>query len=80
VGNTGLSGTTVFLSTEQTGTGALQNVAHGFGTTPVLAFAIPSILSNGLANGFNVNYGAHDSTNVKVTVNTGEKYKVVAFK
>lgn len=67
----------VFLSTEQTGNGSEQSVAHGLGSTPVLAYAIPSDLTGGA---YTVAYGTHDSTNVNVTVTTGEKYRVVAFK
>lgn len=67
----------VFLSTEQTGNGSAQNVAHGLGTAPALVFAIPSDATGGA---FTVAYGTHTSTNAIVTVTTGEKYRVVAFK
>ena len=67
----------VFLSSEQTGNGSAQNVAHGLSTTPALVFAIPSNLSGGVLS---VAYGTHTSTNAIVTVTTGEKYRVVAFK
>lgn len=67
----------MFLSGELTGTGAELDTAHGFGAAPTLAFAIPSDLTGGA---FTVAYGAHDATNVKTTVTTGEKYRVVAFK
>lgn len=67
----------VFLSAEVTGNGSSQDTAHGLGATPVLVFAIPSDLSGGACT---VAYGTHDATNVKVTVTTGEKYRVVAFK
>lgn len=66
-----------FLSTEQTGNGSAQNVAHGLGTTPSLVFAIASDHSGGQ---FTVTYGTHTSTNAIVTVTNGEKYRVVAFK
>lgn len=67
----------VFLSTEQTGNGGAQNVAHGLGAVPALVFVIPSDLTGGA---FTVAYGAHDSTNAVATVTTGEKYRVIAFK
>jgi len=67
----------VFLSAEITGNGGSQDTAHGLGATPVLVFAIPSDLTGGA---FTVAYGAHDATNTKTTVTTGEKYRVVAFK
>lgn len=66
-----------FLSTEQTGNGSAQSVAHGLGSTPSLAYVIPSNLTGGP---FVVTYGTHTSTNVVVTVTNGEKYMVVAFK
>lgn len=65
------------LSAEITGNGSSQDTAHGLGATPTLVFAIPSNLSGGAAV---VTYGTHDATNAKVTMTTGEKYRVVAFK
>lgn len=67
----------VFLSGEQTGTGSAQNVAHGFGATPVLAFVILTGHSGGPVT---ITYGTHTSTNVVVTVSSGETFRVVAFK
>lgn len=66
-----------FLSAEVTGTGSSQDTAHGLGAVPTLVFAIPSNLTGGVAV---VTYGTHDATNAKVTMTTGEKYRVVAFK
>ena len=67
----------VFLSTEQTGNGAPQNVAHGLGAVPALVFVVPSDITGGA---FAVVYGSHTSTNAIITATTGEKYRVVAFK
>lgn len=67
----------MFLSAEQTGTGSAQNVAHGFGAAPSLAFAVASDHTGGA---FAVVYGTHTSTNVVVTVTSGEKFRIVAFK
>lgn len=67
----------MFMSAEVTGNGASQDTAHGLGATPTLVYAIPSDLTGGA---FTVAYGVHDATNAKVTVTTGEKYRVVAFK
>lgn len=67
----------MFLSTEQTGTGAPQNVAHGMGAIPTLAFAIPSDLTGGVCA---IVYGTHTTTNVVVTVTSGEKFRIVAIK
>jgi hypothetical protein len=66
-----------FLSAEQTGTGSSQNIAHGLSAAPALVFVIPSDITGGA---FTVAYGAHDATNAVVTVTSGEKYRVVAFK
>ena len=77
VGASVIPSASVFLSTEQTGNGSAQNVAHGLGTTPALVFAIPSDATGGA---FTVAYGTHTSTNAIVTVTNGEKYRVVAFK
>lgn len=65
-----------FFSAEQTGTGSEQDIAHSLGATPTVVIAIPSNLTGGA---FVVSYGTHDGTNCKVTVTTGEKYKVLAL-
>jgi hypothetical protein len=67
----------VFLSSEQTGTGSEQSIAHGLGAVPALVFVVASNLSGGP---YVISYGTHDGTNCKVTATTGEKYRVVAFK
>lgn len=72
-----IASTSVFLSTEQTGNDSEQSIAHGLTTTPAVVIAIPSALTGGA---FTVTYGTHDGTNAKVTVSTGEKYKVLAIK
>ena len=66
-----------FTSTEQTGTGSAQNIAHGLGTTPSLVWWAPSSLSGNAATFVP---GAHDATNCKMTVTNGEKYYVFAVK
>lgn len=77
VGASVIPSTSVFLSDEVTGNGSAQSTAHGLGTTPSLVFAIPSDLTGGVLA---VTYGTHTSTNAIVTVTSGEKYRVVAFK
>lgn len=67
----------IFFSGEQTGTGAPQNVAHGFAATPTLVVAIPSDLTGGA---YAVAYGTHDATNAVLTVTTGEKFRVLAIR
>lgn len=67
----------MFVSAEQTGTGSSQDVAHGFGSVPSLVVAIPSDITGGA---YVVAYGVHDATNVKVTVTSGEKFKILALR
>lgn len=68
--------TAPFKSTEQTGNGSPQNVAHGLGVTPSVVMIIPSNLTGGA---YVVTEGTHTTTNVVVTVTSGEKYIVVAY-
>ena len=76
-GATSLQSAASFKSTEQTGTGAPQVVAHGLGVTPSLFFAVPSNLTGGA---YVVSAESADATNVTLTVTLGEKFKVVAIK
>ena len=76
-GSSSLQGASVFKSTEQTGSGSAQTVAHGLGSTPALYYAIPSNLTGGA---YVVSAESADATNVTLTVTNGEKYKVIAFK
>ncbi len=70
----------VFVSTELTGTGSAQNVAHGFGSVPTKIFIAPTDLTPATVGQYVVTEGAHTATNVVVTVTTGKKFKVLAFK
>lgn len=65
-----------FVSSEQTGTGGAQNVAHGLGSAPGLVLAVPSDLTGGV---YVVSYGTHTATNCVLTVTSGEKFKVFAL-
>ena len=67
----------VFSSTEQTGTGSSQNIAHGFGSTPSMAWAVVTDSGAGV---FTVTPGTHTSTNCVFTVSLGIKYRVYAIK
>lgn len=68
----------VFISAEQIGTGAEQEIAHGLGATP--AFVFIALTEFGAAENPNVSEGTHNSTNVKVTVASATvKFKVVAL-
>lgn len=66
-----------FKSTEQTGSGSEQDVAHGLGRTPALVLVIPTSSSEATAYAFAE--GTHDGTNAKVTATNGAKYIVLAL-
>lgn len=69
----------IFISAEQTGTGAPQNVAHGLGAAPSVVLVAPTSLAAGLASGYDCVEGAHTGTNVALTVTNGAKFKVFAW-
>jgi len=70
----------VFVSSEQTGNGSAQNVAHGLGVVPSKVLISVTELPDAAAEtGFDVAEGAHDATNVVATVTNTVKYKVLAF-
>jgi hypothetical protein len=64
-----------FKSTEITGTGANQNIAHGLGRTPGLI----SWMITQQGTGDTVVEGTHDGTNVILNFQATTKLKVVAF-
>lgn len=66
----------MFTSTEQTGTGSSQNVAHGFGATPSMWWAGPTDITAGWV----VSAGSSDATNVSITVTSGAKFRIYAIK
>jgi len=68
-----------FISTEQTGTGSAQNVAHGLGVTPTVVLVSFTELPAALAAGADIAEGTHTSTNVVLTVTSGLKFKVLAL-
>jgi hypothetical protein len=62
-----------FLSSEQTGNGSAQSVAHGLKHTPQV---VKIIVTDESASDFAITEGTHTATNVVVTVTSGVKYKV----
>lgn len=66
----------IFVSSEQTGNGSAQNVAHGLGSTPTKV--IVAVTEFGGSTAVDVAEGTHTSTNCVVTVSSGVKYKVWA--
>jgi len=69
----------IFTSTEQTGTGSAQNIAHGMARPPVHVLVIPTDTAPATIGQYTATEGAHDATNVIVTVTSGKKYKILAF-
>ncbi|MCU1326879.1 MAG: hypothetical protein JWN34_2249, partial [Bryobacterales bacterium] len=69
----------IFKSTEQTGTGSAQNVAHGLGVVPTRIAVYPSDLSPATVGSVVLAEGTHTSTNVVVTVTTSKKFFVIAW-
>lgn len=69
----------VFFSTEVTGTGSPQNVAHGLAAVPAAVLVSFTELPVDLAAGADIAEGAHDATNVVLTITTGLKVKVLAW-
>lgn len=70
----------VFFSSEQTGTGSAQNVAHGLGATPAGVLVVPTEHPGTPDTGaFDIAEGTHTSTNVVVTVTANVKFKVFAW-
>lgn len=72
----GAKGRAMFISTQQTGTGVEQSIAHGMGVTP--RGVLVALMGHG-AVAVAVTEGAHDATNIKVTVTNAVTYKVVAW-
>lgn len=68
--------TKVFFSTEQTGNGSAQNVAHGLGAVPAGVLVVPSDCPN---SAWALAQGTHDATNVVVTATNQLKYYVMAW-
>ncbi len=69
----------VFVSTEQTGTGSAQNVAHGLGVAPTAVLVVPTDLAPATTGAYTVTEGTHTATNVVVTVTDSKKFKVLAW-
>ncbi len=69
----------VFKSTEATGTGSSQNIAHGLGVVPGLIFFYPSDTSPSTAGVYTLTEGTHTTTNIVVTVTSGKKFFAVAI-
>lgn len=69
----------VFVSTEQTGTGAAQNIAHGLAAVPAAVLIVPTDTSPATVGVYTATEGVHTATNVITTVTSGKKFKVLAW-
>jgi hypothetical protein len=69
----------VFKSTQQTGTGSSQSIAHGLGSVPGLVMVYPADTGAETTGEYVMTEGTHTSTNVVVTVTNGKKFIVVAI-
>jgi hypothetical protein len=67
-----LSVAKLFFASQQAGTGASQNIAHGLGAVPAGVICVPT-------DGGTVTYGAHTTTNVVVTVTNAKHFDVLAW-
>jgi hypothetical protein len=69
----------MFISAEQTGTGAPQNVAHDLGVAPTKVFAAPTDTAPAVAGVYTVVMGVHTAANLVMTVTSGKKFQVMAW-
>ncbi len=72
-----------FQSVETAATGAPQNIPHGLGAAPTAVLIVATGGHDGAGGAGDkfptITEGAHDGTNVVVTVSNGAKFKVVAW-
>ena len=66
----------IFVSSEQTGNGSEQSIAHGLGATPTKV--IVTLTQFGGSTACSIQEGTHDATNCKINVSNTVKYKVWA--
>ena len=76
----GVATANMFASAERTATGSSETIPHGFGATPRLVWFTLTELGAALAGGADIAEGAHNSTNVVVTITSGLKFKAYALK
>lgn len=75
-----IAAASVYQSAEQTGTGSEQIFAHGLVTTPGVIWATLTELPVALGAGADIAYGAPSTTELRITVTSGIKYRLYAIK
>ncbi len=73
------AGARVFISVETTGTGAIQNIAHGLGAIPAGVLVVPTDTAPATIGVYTAVEGVHTTINVVVTVTSGKRFKVFAW-
>lgn len=71
--------TKMFVSTERTATGAAENIAHGLATIPAMVFVSITDSTAAVVGGYTITEGAHDGTNIILTITNNVKYKVMCW-
>lgn len=67
-----------YASGVRAATGALENIAHGLGATPSRVI-VALVTGPATYAAPTITEGAHDATNLKVTVTAGWSYRIYAF-
>lgn len=66
-----------FKSAQITGDGSAQSTAHGLGRVPDTVFVY--LAQKDTTTAFDLVEGAHDATNIIVTVAATAKYRIIAY-
>lgn len=80
----GLTPPNVLISSEITANGLEQSTPHGFGSNPIIAWAVCTTGHDNAGGSGTlcpiISTGPHDTTNCKFTVTAGASYRVYALK
>ena len=79
-----LTSLNVLISSEITANGLEQSTPHGFGSNPIIAWAVCTTGHDNAGGSGTlcpiISTGPHDTTNCKFTVTAGASYRVYAIK